>query len=65
MSTTTADPVNWDEHLRKLSQYNCQCGSGGPMSCDDDCPGDLRDPATVEAIKDLIRTVKRLAETVP
>jgi hypothetical protein len=39
------------EHL--LNKYSCQCGSGGAMACEDDCPGDV----TNDDIKEVLRLV--------
>ena len=52
--------ANWDEHLHVLTRYACPCGAGGPLACDDDCPGDLRDPALIAAVCDLIQAIQRI-----
>lgn len=46
--------------LAQLDRYECQCGSGGSMACDEDCPGDTRAASVVEALKVLIEAVQRL-----
>jgi len=46
--------TNWDDLLRRLNKDSCQCGSGGPMACDDDCPGDTTDPVVREALIALV-----------
>ena len=54
----------WTEHLRALQRYSCQCGSGGAMSCDDDCPGDTTDSTVKEALIDIITSLRGLEEVV-
>ena len=50
--------TDWDAYIRDLKQYSCACGSGGPMACDDDCPGDLRDTTMIEVIE-AVRALER------
>ena len=52
----------WDSLLRVLEQYDCQCGSGGPLACDDDCPGDIRNSNVVKALVALITAVRKLEQ---
>ena len=50
----------WDELLRRVRRYQCPCGSGGPMACDEDCPGDTTSSAVTEALEALIGAVQRI-----
>lgn len=47
--------TDWRELLERLDRYSCRCGSGGPLSCEADCPGDIRDDAMLEALRALLR----------
>jgi hypothetical protein len=47
--------ATWADLLVQLRKYHCQCGSGGPMACDDDCPGDIRDGVMIEILELLIK----------
>lgn len=54
--------TDWAAAKRVLWAHRCQCGSGGAMACDEDCPGDTRDPAVTEVLIDLITAVDRLEQ---
>jgi len=51
---------DFDQLVKQLRQHSCQCGSGGAMACDDDCPGDMRDRDLVEAVQTLLLVVRDL-----
>ena len=42
---------------RKLNKYDCECGSGGPLACDEDCPGDTTSGGVEYALNVLIDEV--------
>lgn len=56
-------PDQWDALLKSLDAYNCRCGSGGPMACDEDCPGDITPLAVTDALKVLIQAVRELQKS--
>lgn len=53
------------EHLaeaeRCLDRYSCQCGSGGGMACDEDCPGSADDTYARRAITEVVEAIRVLA----
>jgi hypothetical protein len=48
-----------DDWVRALGKYSCPCGSGGPLACDEDCPGDMSDPNVKEALVFILEHIKR------
>lgn len=52
--------ADWEQLKTRLMRYLCPCGSGGPLACEDDCPGETTDLAVRDAIVALIDAVKKL-----
>lgn len=51
---------DWDAIVKRLDRYNCPCGSGGAIACDDDCPGDTTDDVVKDTLRAVIRAVREI-----
>ena len=55
MTAKDDKPIDWADLLRQLDRYSCPCGSGGPMACDEGCPGDNSDPVARDVLRAIVK----------